>query len=126
MGKTTEKGLQGAFAGESTAHMRYLMFHDIAERAGFPNIARLFKAIAYAEQVHAANHARHLGSLKETADSLETCIQGETYEVEDMIPAFSAIAKLQGEKGAQQSTHYALEEVKQWQDFVNASLVKGL
>jgi rubrerythrin len=112
MRKMTEKALEEAFAGESMAHTRYLMFHEIAEKAGLPNIARLFKAISYAEQVHATNHARNLGILKDTSDNLETCIQGETYEVEEMYPVFNATAKLQGEKGAELSTHYALEAEK--------------
>jgi len=112
MRKMTEKALQEAFAGESMAHMRYLMFQETAEKAGFANTARLFKAISYAEQVHATNHARHLGILRESGDNLETCIQGETYEVEEMYPAFNAIAQLQSEKGAEQSTHYALEAEK--------------
>lgn len=112
MRKMTEKALEEAFTGESMAHMRYLMFQEIAEKAGFPSIARLFKAISYAEQVHATNHARNLGILKDTPDNLETCIQGETYEVEEMYPVFNATAKLQGEKGAELSTHYALEAEK--------------
>jgi rubrerythrin len=112
MKKMTEKALEEAFAGESMAHTRYLMFHEIAEKAGLPNIARLFKAISYAEQVHATNHAHNLGILKDTSDNLETCIQGETYEVEEMYPVFNATAKLQGEKGAELSTHYALEAEK--------------
>jgi rubrerythrin len=81
MRKMTEKALQEAFAGESMAHMRYLMFQEAAEKAGFLNIARLFKAVSYAEQVHATNHGRHLGILRETEGNLETCIQGETYEL---------------------------------------------
>jgi len=104
--------LQEAYAGESMAHMRYLIFREIAEKEGLPNIARLFEAIAYAEQVHATNHGRNLGVLKETEGNLETCIQGETYEVEEMYPVFNATAKLQGEKGAELSTHYALEAEK--------------
>jgi rubrerythrin len=112
MRKMTEKALEEAFAGESMAHMKYLIFHDIAEKAGLPNVARLFKAVAYAEQVHATNHARNLGILKATTDNLEACIQGETYEVEEMYPVFNATAKLQGEKGAELSTRYALEAEK--------------
>jgi rubrerythrin len=117
MRKMTEKALGEVFAGESMAHMRYLMLQEIAEKAALPNIARLFKAISYAEQVHATNHARNLGILKDTADNLETCIQGETYAVEEMYPVFNATANLQGEKGAELSTHYALEAEKIHQSF---------
>ncbi len=112
MRKMTEKALEEAFAGESMAHMKYLMFQQIAEKAGIPNIARLFEAVAYAEQVHATNHARNLGILRDISGNLETCIEGETYEVEEMYPVFNATAKLQGEKGAELSTHYALEAEK--------------
>lgn len=112
MKKMTEKSLNEAFAGESMAHMKYLAFSEIAESEGFKNVARLFKAIAYAEQVHATNHAKNLGLLKETKDNLEAAIEGETFEVDEMYPAYDAIAKLQDEKGAQQSIHYAVEAEK--------------
>jgi len=112
MRKMTEKDLQDAFGGESMAHMKYLAFSDIAEKEGYPNVSRLFKAIAYAELVHATSHARNLGLLKKTADNLDAAIEGETYEVEEMYPAFDAVAKLQGEKGAERSIHYALEAEK--------------
>lgn len=112
MKKMTEKALLEAFAGESMAHMKYLIFSEIAEKEGKPNIARLFKAIAYAEQVHATNHARNLGIVKKTPENLQTGIDGETYEVEEMYPVFNNTAKFQNEKGAEQSTHYALEAEK--------------
>jgi len=110
--KMTEKALHDSFAGESMAHMKYLAFSEIAEREGFPNVARLFKAIAYAEQVHATNHARNLGIIKKTAENLQEAIDGETFEVEEMYPAYKAIAELQEEKGAQRSMHFALEAEK--------------
>ncbi len=108
----TEKNLGDAFAGESQAHMRYLIFADVAEKAGYKNIARLFRAISYAEQVHATNHYRALGLIKDTENNLQAAIDGETYEVEEMYPVFNEVAKFQGEKTAEQSTHYALEAEK--------------
>lgn len=108
----TEKNLNEAFAGESQAHMRYLIFADVAEKAGYNNVARLFRAISYAEQVHATNHYRTLGLIKDTENNLQTAIDGETYEVEEMYPVFNNVAKFQGEKGAEQSTHSALEAEK--------------
>jgi len=112
MRKMTEQNLNSAFAGESMAHMRYLIFADVAEQEGFPNVAKLFRAISYAEQVHATNHYRELGMITESAKNLQVAIDGETYEVEDMYPAYNAVAKLQREKGAERSTHYALEAEK--------------
>ncbi|MCX7597619.1 MAG: rubrerythrin family protein [Armatimonadetes bacterium] len=108
MRKMTDKNLRDAFAGESQAHMRYLIFADQAEADGKPNIARLFRAIAYAEQVHATNHFKALGDLAATPDNLQAAIDGETYEVDEMYPAFDAVAKLQGEREAQKSIHYAI------------------
>lgn len=112
MRKMTEKSLNEAFAGESMAHMKYLIFSEIAEKEGYKNIARLFKAIAYAEQVHATNHARNLGIIKGTVENLQAGIDGETFEVTEMYPAYDAIAKLQGETDAQKSIYYALEAEK--------------
>ncbi|UCE05150.1 MAG: rubrerythrin family protein [bacterium] len=112
MKKMTEKSLGEAFAGESMAHMKYLMFSEVAENEGYPNIARLFQAISYAEQVHATNHARNLGYIGKTEDNLQTGIDGETFEVDEMYPAYDAIAKLQDEKGAQKSIHFAVEAEK--------------
>lgn len=112
MRKMTKQNLENAFAGESMAHMRYLIFAKKAEKDGMPNLARLFRAIAYAEQVHATNHYHELGMLKESTDNLQTCIDGEHYEVEEMYPAYKTVAELQNEQGAVRSTHYALEAEK--------------
>lgn len=112
MKKMTEKSLQEAFAGESMAHMKYLAFSAAANREGFSNVARLFKAISYAEQVHAINHARNLGYLKNTSENLQSGIDGENFEVDEMYAAYDAIAKLQDEKSAQKSFYYAMEAEK--------------
>ncbi len=112
MRKMTEGNLGDAFAGESQAHMRYLVFAEVADGEKRPNLARLFRAIAYAEQVHATNHLRELGLVRTSADNLGEAIAGETFEVDEMYPAYHAVAELQGEKGAVRSTHYALEAEK--------------
>lgn len=108
----TADNLKEAFAGESQAHMKYAIFADVAEEAGYPEVARLFRAISYAERVHATNHLRELGGIGDTAANLKAAGAGEMYEVEQMYPAFKEVAKLQGEKGAIRSTHYALEAEK--------------
>ena len=112
MRKMTEDNLSDAFTGESQAHMKYLIFANKAEEERRPNIARLFRAIAYAEQVHATGHFNKLGLLSGTADNLQEAIDGETYEVEEMYPAFRVVAELQGEKGALQSINFAFEAEK--------------
>ena len=108
----TEDNLKAAFAGESQAHMKYMIFSEMAEKEGKLNIARLFKAVSYAERVHATNHLKVLGAVKKTPDNLDAAIGGETYEVEEMYPAFLEEAKTQGEKEAEKSNHYALEAEK--------------
>ena len=109
MGEMTRRFLKDAFAGESQAHMRYLIFADKAENEGFPNVARLFRAIAYAEFVHARNHLSELGEVGKTADNLAAAVEGETFEVEEMYPAYQEVAKLQGESGAQRSFGFAMK-----------------
>ncbi|HHF56454.1 MAG TPA: rubrerythrin family protein [Thermoplasmatales archaeon] len=112
MKKMTEKALQEAFAGESMAHMKYLIFSEEAEKKGYKNLARLFKAIAYAEFVHARNHAKEIGIVGDVVENIKAAIEGETFEVEEMYPAYNAIAELQGEEGAKKSIHYAVEAEK--------------
>jgi len=109
MRKMTEANLKDAFAGESQAHMKYLVFAEAADAEKRPNVARLFRAIAYAEQVHATNHLRELGLIRTSPDNLQEAMAGETFEVDEMYPAYHAVAELQREKGAVRSTHYALE-----------------
>lgn len=112
MRKMTRANLEAAFAGESQAHMKYAIFADKAERDGYPEVARLFRAIAYAERVHATNHLRELGGIGDTTANLAVAIGGENYENTEMYPAFDAVARLQGEKGAIRTIHYALEAEK--------------
>ncbi len=112
MKEMTKKALEEAFAGESMAHMKYLAFSEVAEKEGFKGIAKLFKAIAYAEQVHATNHAKALGLIGNTADNLKEAMGGENFEVDEMYPAYDAIAKLQNEKLAERYIRYALEAEK--------------
>jgi rubrerythrin len=108
----TQANLEAAFAGESQAHMKYLAFADKAEKEGFPEVARLFRAVSYAEQVHATAHFKVLEGIGQTADNLQAAIGGETYEVEEMYPAFIAVAEVQEEKGAVRSNKFALEAEK--------------
>ncbi|MCD4733170.1 rubrerythrin family protein [bacterium] len=112
MHKMTEEFLWAAFAGESQAHMKYAAFADEAAKAGMTNIAKLFRAISYAERVHATNHLKVLGGLGKTSENLQGAIEGETFEVEEMYNAYDATAKRQGEKDAERSIHYAIEAEK--------------
>jgi len=122
MKKMTEQHLINAFGGESMAHMRYLHFALQAEREDFGNIARLFRATAHAEFIHAGDHFDELSHLNggftaqstgvfgpsDTLKNLELAIAEETYEVEEMYPSYIEVAKLQGENGAQRSFEWAL------------------
>jgi rubrerythrin len=112
MRKMTEEFLRAAYAGESQAHMKYLIFADKAQAEGKTNLARLFRAIAYAEQVHATNHFKALADLGDSPENLDSAIHGENFEVEEMYPAYDAVAKLQEEKAAIRSIHYAIEAEK--------------
>ncbi len=125
MRKMTEKSLLDAFAGESMAHMKYLAFSEVAEKEGYPGIAKLFKAIAYAEQVHAINHAKALGLIGDTAQNLKAAAEGENFEIHEMYPAYDAIAKLQEEKQAQRFIKYALEAEKVHEEMYNDALKKA-
>ena len=105
----TEQNLKDAFAGESQANRMYLAFAKQADEEGLPQIAKLFRAAAEAETVHAHNHFRVMGHVKLTADNLGTAISGETYEFKKMYPEFIEDAKKEGNKKAQQSFEYAFK-----------------
>ena len=108
----TKANLEAAFAGESQAHMKYMAFAAQAKAEGYPEIARLFTAISYAEQVHATNHLKELQGIGTTAENLAAAIGGESFENTEMYPAYAAVAKLQAEKGAMLSIHYAVSAEK--------------
>jgi rubrerythrin len=112
MKKMTEANLMAAFAGESQAHMKYLNFAEKARRENLPNIARLFEATAYAEQVHASNHLRVLEGVQDTVANLGEAKGGEDFEVDEMYPAYIASAEAQQESKALRSMNWALEAEK--------------
>lgn len=96
----TDENLKAAFAGESQANRKYLAFAKAADAEGFPQIAKLFRAAAEAETIHALNHLRVMGQVKSTPDNLGVAISGETYEFESMYPQFIEEAKTEGNKKA--------------------------
>src|SRR3970282_154651 len=100
---TTEKNLQDAFAGESQANRKYLAFAKKAEAEGYKQIAKLFRAAAEAETVHAHNHLREAGGVKKTKENLEAAISGETFEFQKMYPAMIEEAKAEASEGALKS-----------------------
>lgn len=90
---TTAKNLKDAFAGESQANRMYLAFAKQAESDGFPQIAKLFRASAAAETVHAHAHFQVMGGVKDTAGNLQAAIDGEGYEFKQMYPGFLSEAE---------------------------------
>ncbi len=99
----TQKNLQEAFAGESQANRRYLFFAEKADAAGDKQIARLFRAAAEAETVHARNHLGALGEINSSKENLKIAIQGENYEFTKMYPAFIEQAQTDTNEKAKRS-----------------------
>lgn len=103
----TEQNLREAFAGESQANRKYLAFAKQADKEGYPQAAKLFRAAAEAETVHAHAHLRVLGEVKGTAENLKAAINGETHEFKEMYPEMIETAKAEGNKAAERSFSYA-------------------
>jgi len=99
----TNENLQFAFAGESQANRKYLFFAEKADEEGHKQIARLFRAAADAETVHARNHLKVMKGIKSTKDNLLAAINGENHEFTEMYPAFIKQAEAEGEKEAKDS-----------------------
>ncbi len=98
MSKTIDN-LKAAFAGESQASRKYLAFAKKADEEGYPQVAKLFRAAAAAEMIHAYNHLKAMGGIQSTAENLQQAIAGENYEVASMYPPM--IAEAEGENAAQ-------------------------
>ena len=126
MHEMTTANLRSAFGGESMAHMRYKIWSGKAVEEGFANVARLFTAIASAEQAHATNHFETMRDAAggflvasmagfgdgNTSQNLAGAIEGEEFEINDMYPAYLEVAKMQSESQASLSFHYALSAEK--------------
>jgi rubrerythrin len=111
MSRTIEN-LKEAFAGESQANRKYLAFAKVADKEGHPQVARLFRAAAEAETIHAHNHLRELGGIRSTKENLEAAIAGETHEFKEMYPKMIGEAKAEEHKKGERTFHLANEVEK--------------
>ena len=126
MQEMTAANLRSAFGGESMANMRYLVWAKKAQDEGFVNVARLFRAVSRAEEAHAGGHFRVMKNVTgefmvtagagfgvgATAENLQGAIEGELFEIEQMYPAYMAVAQAQDEGAALRSMTHALEAEK--------------
>ncbi len=103
----TEQNLKDAFAGESQANRKYLAFSKKAEQEGYKRAAKMFRAAAAAETVHAHNHLRELGGIRSTRENLQEAISGESYEFQRMYPGMIEAALAEGKTNALKSFEYA-------------------
>jgi rubrerythrin len=108
----SEEFLKEAFAGESQANRKYLAFSVRADQEGFAQVARLFRAAAEAETIHAHNHLRALKGIRSTKENLQEAVAGETHEFKKMYPEMIAAAKAEGQKAAERTFSYANEVEK--------------
>ncbi len=111
MSKTVDD-LKAAFAGESQANRKYLAFAKKADEEGYPQAAKLFRAAAEAETIHAHNHLKAMDGIGNTLDNLKEAMGGETYEYESMYPPMVKVAEEEGNKKAERSFKFAMEAEK--------------
>jgi rubrerythrin len=108
----THDNLMAGFAGESQANRKYTAFAAVAEEEGLKDIARLFRATAEAENIHAVSELKLAGKVGATAANLQAAIDGETYEFTTMYPDFEKVAEAEGEKQAVRAFGLAKEAEK--------------
>jgi rubrerythrin len=108
----TDEHLKEAFAGESQANRKYLAFASQAEKEGHRQVAKLFRAVAEAETIHAHNHLRIMGGIGGTMENLKEAESGEIYEFKTMYPEMIEDAKAEGDKKAERTFTYANEVEK--------------
>ena len=105
----TMENLMAAFAGESQANRKYTAYAKKAEKDGKTNAAKLFRAAADAETIHALKHFEVAGNVHSTEENLKDGVAGETYEYKDMYPDFVKEAEAEGNKAAVQTFTYAMK-----------------
>ena len=118
----TLKNLAEAFAGESQAYSKYMAFAKKADEEGLRQVARLFRAAAHAEHIHALNHLKAMEGIKSTAENLQDAIDGENYEVVSMYPPFIEEAKAEGAKRAETVMKWAWEVEKCHEELYRGAL----
>lgn len=118
----TKDNLADAFAGESQANRKYLAFANKAEADGFPEIAKLFRASAAAETVHAHAHLRAMGGINSTVENLQVAIDGEGFEFQEMYPPYLKEAQEAGDKAAEISFRNAMVVEEVHHDLYSAAL----
>jgi rubrerythrin len=121
----TKEFLQEAFAGESQANRKYTSFAAQADKEGFPQAAKLFRAAAEAEAVHAANHLRAMKAIKSTKENLREAIAGETHEFKEMYPEMITASKVESAKDAERSFNYA-NAVEEYHAKLYNEMMQGL
>jgi len=104
---STMDDLKNAFAGESQANRKYLAFAKKADEEGYKQVARLFRAAADAETIHAHSHLRVMDGIRTTKENIQEAIEGETHEFTKMYPQMIENAKKEGNGKAQKSFEHA-------------------
>ena len=109
----TQENLMAAFAGESQANRKYLAFAQVADKEGLPQVAKLFRAAAAAETIHAHAHLKNAGKIGDTAANLQSALEGETYEFTKMYPEMIKDAEAEGKTAVAKYFEFAnkVEEV---------------
>lgn len=120
----SQKNLMAAFAGESQANRKYLAFAKVAEKEGYAQIAKLFRAAAEAETIHAHYHLRTAGKIGTTAENLKEAVGGETFEFTDMYPKMIAEAEAEGDAAAKRAFTFANEVEKVHADLYKKAMEK--
>lgn len=119
---STEENLKAAFAGESQANRKYLAYAAKADEEGYPGVAKLFRAAAEAETIHALAHLKVMGVVKSTAENLKDAIKGETYEFTEMYPGFISEAEAANNTAAKRTFNLANEAEKTHAEYYTKNL----
>jgi len=109
---TSEENLNTAFAGESMANRKYLAFAEKADKEGYKNVARLFRAASESETIHALNHLEVMKEINSTEENLKSALDGENYEKMTMYPNFIKEAKEEGDTSAERTFEWAIAAEK--------------
>lgn len=100
MDEKIREALREAYVGEAKAVLRLKMFADRADKDGYPQIARLFRVIAFSEEIHGMRALRVLKEIKTTEENLAESFESEKTVAEIAYDRFVKMAEQAGDKQA--------------------------
>lgn len=96
----TKSALHMAYTGEAKAALRLKVYAEKADKEGYAQMAKLFRVIAFSEEIHGSRALKVLREVKSTEENLAASFESETHVAEVAYDEFIKQAETEGNKAA--------------------------